>query len=61
MRDELLNETLFLGPRHTARPHSAPGYLTPTDNVALRDAGRLTTTPGSDRDWMSVQVHVTHT
>ena len=51
MRDELLNETLFLRLRHarikiaawvldfnTERPHSALGYLTPTENVALLTA-----------------------
>ena len=51
MRDELLNETLFLGLRHaraklatwvddynTARPHSALGYLTPAAQAALLTA-----------------------
>ena len=51
MRDELLNETLFLGLRHartkiaawaldfnTERPHSAIGYLTPAANAALLSA-----------------------
>ena len=53
MRDELLNETLFLGLGHarakiaawaldfnTARPHSALGYLTPAANAALLTATR---------------------
>ena len=48
MRDELLNETLFLGLRHaraklaswatdynTERPHSGLGYLTPAAQAAL--------------------------
>ena len=51
MRDELLNETLFLGLRHaqaklatwatdynTERPHSGLGYLTPTAQAALLTA-----------------------
>ena len=51
MRDELLNETLFLGLRHaraklatravdynTARPHSGLGYLTPAAQAALLTA-----------------------
>jgi len=51
MRDELLNETLFLGLRHarakvaswttdynTERPHSALGYLTPAAQAALLSA-----------------------
>lgn len=51
MRDELLNETLFLGLRHareklaswttdynTARPHSAHAYLTPAAQAALLSA-----------------------
>ena len=51
MRDELLNETLFLGLRHaraklatwasdynTERPHSALGYLTPAAQAALLTA-----------------------
>jgi putative transposase len=51
MRDELLNETLFLGLGHartkiaawaldfnTERPHSALGYLTPAANAALLSA-----------------------
>ena len=51
MRDELLNETLFLGLRHaraklaswaddynTQRPHSALGYLTPAAQAALLTA-----------------------
>ena len=51
MRDELLNETLFLGLRHaraklatwatdynTERPHSGLGYLTPAAQAALLTA-----------------------
>lgn len=53
MRDELLNESLFLGLDHARsrianwiddynqrRPHSALGYLTPTDYAANLSATR---------------------
>jgi len=58
MRDELLNETLFLGLNHakekialwtndfnTSRPHSALGYLTPAAHAA-----NLTATGGRRRN-----------
>ena len=65
MRDELLNETLFLGLRraraklaswatdyNTERPHSGLGYLTPAAQAALltqRAIGCATPTSSTDR------------
>ena len=64
MRDEFLNETLFLGLRHaraklaswatdynTKRPHSGLGYLTPAAQAALLTAtGEGCATPTSFAD-----------
>ena len=75
MRDELLNDTLFLGLRHaraklatwaadynTERPHSGLGHLTPAAQAALRCSIRATrriNRAGSNRNWMRVRGQVT--
>jgi putative transposase len=71
MRDELLNESLFLGLDHARtkitnwvddynqrRPHSALGYLTPVAYAANLSATRLKTRRGSNRLRMKVQWQV---
>jgi hypothetical protein len=74
MRDELLNESLFLGLDHARsrianwiddynqrRPHSALGYLTPTAyaaNLSATRAPRRKPRRGSKRLWMKVQWQV---
>ena len=73
MRDELLNESLFIDldqarqligawatDYNTARPHSSLGYKTPAAYAGTLTAPKgVTLAEGSNRRWMNIQWQVT--